>query len=377
MPSALLAGVRVVSLGHTLPALYCIPALRDLGADITLVEATAGVAAATRYADLAGLFPTRSLVAGTARCEINLRDTRGRETYLRLAQQADVILEGFRPGTSARLRVDYDTVKGANPAVIYAAISGYGQDAAARARVGHDLNYLAATGVLHLSGPPQGPPTVPGVPFADGLAGVSAALNIVAALWQRAHTGDGCYLDLAIVDGAAFLMAMEYDYFWSTGRQRQRGDTHLSGGYPWYHVFETADGRYLSVAAVEPHFYARLCQVLGRPDLAARQFDAGAARHDLFECFAAVFKSKTCEAWMELLHAEDVCVAAVLTPGEAAQALQARCGLGADAMPLVPSPVRFQAEAHATPRGTAATLARFGFTAEEIRTLRQHGSIGD
>lgn len=377
MPPSLLDGVRVLSIGHTLPAMYCIPALRDIGADVTLVEAPQAEPVATRYAGVAGLFPTRSLLAGTSRCAINLRDARGRDAYLRLARQADVILEGFRPGASTRLGIGYETVKDANPTVVYAAISGYGQDGPARARVGHDLNYLAASGVLHLTGEPGGPPAIPGVPFADGLAGLSAALNVVAALWRRDQTGTGCYLDIAIVDGPAFLMAMEYDYFWNTGRQRQRGDTHLCGGYPWYHVFETADGRYLSVAAVEPQFYARLCHVLGRPDLASRQFVDGPERQALFECFAGIFRSKTCDEWMELLGSEDVCVAPVLTPGEAAHTMQVErtAPVSADAAPLVRSPVRLEAAATAMPRGSAATLASFGFTEEEIRTLLEHGSV--
>jgi alpha-methylacyl-CoA racemase len=371
MSSSLLAGVRVLSVGHTLPAMYCIPALRDLGADVILVEAPG----ATRYASLTGLFPTRSLLAGTARCQMNLRDAGGRDAYLRMARQADVILEGFRPGTSARLGVDYDTVKAANPRVIYAAISGYGQTGPARDRVGHDLNYLAASGVLHLTGAPGGAPAIPGVPFADGFAGLSATLNVVAALWRRGQTGNGCYLDIAIADGPAFLMAMEYDYFWSTGRQRRRGDTHLSGGYPWYHIFETADGRYLSVAAVEPQFYARLCHVLGHPELASRQFADGAERQALFESFAAIFKSKSCDEWMDLLRSEDVCVAPVLTPGEAAHALTQRTGAVSADGPLVPSPVRLEVAATGMARSTATTLASFGFTEEEIGRLRELGSI--
>jgi len=374
MSPSLLADVRVLSVGHTLPAMYCIPVLRDLGADVTLVDAPSSESAATRYASLAGLFPTRSLLAGTARCAINLRDAGGRDAYLRMARQADVILEGFRPGTSARLGVDYDAMKDASPRVIYAAISGYGQVGPARDRVGHDLNYLATSGVLHLTGPLDGPPAIPGAPFADGLAGVSAALNIVAALWRRAQTGTGCYLDIAISDGPAFLMAMEYDYFWSTGRQRQRGDTHLCGGYPWYQVFETADGRYLSVAAVEPQFYTRLCDALGRPDLASQQFVGGAERDALFACFATIFKAKSCDEWMTLLGSKDVCVAPVLTPGEAAQHLHTS-GAAQDA-PLVRSPVRLESAAPSTPTGTAATLASFGFTEDEIRALREHGSIG-
>jgi crotonobetainyl-CoA:carnitine CoA-transferase CaiB-like acyl-CoA transferase len=369
----------VLSVGHTLPAMYCIPVLRDLGADVTLVDAPARQPTAKRYEGLAGLFPTDSLLAGTARCRIDLRDGNGREAYLRLARQVDVVLEGFRPGTSDRLGVSYEVVRAAHPGVIYAAISGYGQDGPERARVGHDLNYLADTGVLHLTGDPGSAPAVPGVPFADGLAGLNAALNIVAALWRRAQTGTGCYLDIAITDGPAFLMAMEYDFFRQTGRQRQRGDTHLSGGYPWYHVFETADGRHLSVAAVEPHFYARLCQVLGCPELASRQYVDATERQAQFERFAAIFKSKRCEEWVELLRGEDVCVAPVLTPGEAAHALQAsrRSILSADGAPLVCSPVRLAVAPPVPRRGTTAVLTAFGFSDEEIRRLRELGSITD
>jgi alpha-methylacyl-CoA racemase len=277
----------------------------------------------------------------------------------------------FRRGRSC------DIVRDVNPSVIYAAISGYGQDGPARERPGHDFNYLAASGVLHLSNGPAGPPGVPGVPFADGVAGVSAALNVVAALWRREQTGTGCYLDIAIVDGPAFLMAMEYDYYWSTGHQRQRGDTHLCGGYPWYYVFETADGRHLSVAAVEPQFYARLCHALGRPDLASQQFADGAERQALFECFAGMFRSKTCDQWMELLKSDDVCVAPVLSPGEAAHMMQVQrsAAVSAGGTPLVRSPVRLEAAAPSTPKGTAATLTSFGFTEEEIRVLQEQGCV--
>jgi alpha-methylacyl-CoA racemase len=379
MSVPLLAGIRVLSIGHTLPAMYCIPALRDLGADVTLVEAPEKESVAARYAGVSGLFPTRSLLAGTARCTIDLKDRRGREVYLRLARRADVILEGFRPGTSARLQVEYEIVKDVNPAVVYAAISGYGQAGRARERVGHDLNYLATAGVVHLTSTPGGPPTIPGVPFADGLAGLSAALNIVAALWRRAQTGNGGYLDIAIGDGPAFLMAMEYDYFWQTGRRRGPGDTHLTGAYPWYSVYETADGRYLSVAAVEPQFYARLCHALGRPELASRQFADGAERQAIFASFAAIFRSKTRDEWLQILDGEDVCIAPVLTPGEAAHALQMQpesVMRSAAGDPLVRSPIRLPVPSLPTPRDSAATLASFGFTEEEIRILREQGIAG-
>ncbi|MBI3785617.1 MAG: CoA transferase [Deltaproteobacteria bacterium] len=373
MSPSLLTGMRVLSVGHTLPSMYCIPALRDLGAEVTLIEAPDAESVAARYAALAGLFPTRSLLAGTSRCVINLRDQRGRDAYCRMAQQADVILESFRPGISARLGVGYENIKGVNPRIVYAAISGYGQSGPLRDRVGHDLNYLAASGVLHLTGDPGTVPSVPGTLFADGLAGMSAALNIVAALWQRVQTGEGCYLDIAIADGPAFLMAMEYDYFRETGKPRQRGDTHLCSGYPWYHVFETADGRYLSVAAVEPHFYERLCNAIGRPDLVNRQFADAHERRDLFDTFAGIFKSKSLKEWSEILDDKDVCAAPVLTAGEAVQVLQP--SNSPSATQRLGSPIRLASAGPPASKDTSAVLAAFAFSADEIDSLRQSGCI--
>jgi len=200
----------------------------------------------------------------------------------------------------------------------------------------------------------------------------------VAALWRRAQTGAGCFLDIAIVDGPAFLMAMEYDYLWNTGHARRRGDTHLSGGYPWYHLFATADGRHLSVAAVEPQFYKRLCALIGRADLATRQYADGEAREELFAAFRAIFKSRRCDEWMKLLGDEDVCVAPVCTAAEAVDALRDRASgvisAGGDRL-AVRSPVRLPAAPSAGPTDSAATLARFGFSEDEIDALRSQGVI--
>jgi len=378
MAAPLLEGVRVLSVGHTLPAMYCIPALVDLGADVTLVEPLLTAEAAGRYAQLAGLFPTRSLLAGTSRCRINLKDRRGEAVYLRLAKRSDVVLDGFRPGTTTRLGIGYDAVQQANPQVIYAAISGYGQEGPAHQRVGHDLNYLAEAGVLELTGHPGATPAIPGVPVADGLTGLNAALNLVAALWQRSKTVRGCFLDLAIIDSPLFLMAMELDFFRQTGHARRRGDTHLSGGYAWYQVFETKDGRHLSVAAVEPHFYKRLCELVGRPDLVERQFGDGAERDALRQVFGRIFRARTSAEWLQLLENEDVCVALVRDTADAASGAHLRrlqCEAEDGGAPLVRSPVRLPRAPLAAPRDTAASLAHYGFAAEEIRALEAAGCI--
>ncbi len=374
-----LSGVRVISIGHTLPGMYCCAILRDLGADITRVEPAAVAGAAPRFAGLAGEFPTRSLLAGTSHCEIDLKQEGGRQLYQRLTARADVVLEGFRPGTAARLGIDYPALAARAPRLVYAAISGYGQEGPAHDQVGHDINYLAMTGVLELTGEPDGPPAIPGVTLGDGLAGMSAAVNVLAALQQRAQTGHGQYLDIAIVDGPLFLMSMEFEHYWQTGHARRRGDSHLTGRYPWYHVFQTKDGLHLSVGAVEHKFYATLCLRLGHPELADRQFAQDAELDDVFRIFRATFKTRTRDEWIALLAGDDVCVAPVLTPGEAADATQSqrmRWLHPGSPQPIVRSPVRLPVPPLPPARDTSATLASYGVSPAEIALLAEQRVIG-
>ncbi len=377
--SSPLSGHRVISVGHTLPSLYTIAILRDLGAEITRIERAPSAPGGLRYEGVAGSFPNRSLVAGTGLCALNLKMPAGRDAFLRMARQSDVVLEAFRPGVAARLGIGYETLAQENPGLVYAAISGYGQDGPCRDRVGHDINYLATSGVLHLTGQPGGPPGVPGGTAGDNMAGVNAALNVLAALYARKATGRGQLLDVAIVDGPLFLMSAELEHFWQTGRSRSKGDTHLSGRYPWYHLFETKDGGWLSIGAVEPAFYARLCQLMGRPDLASRQFASDGELAELFRFFREQFRTRTRDEWAALLAAEETCVAPVLTPGEAARAPQNermfRREPGQPA-PLVRSPVRMPPAAIGPERDTAATLASFGLSRSAIAELRRQGAIG-
>src|SRR5262245_51432595 len=216
-PEPPLRGTRVLSVGHTLPGLYCCAMLRDLGAEIVRIERLAsGSGGAGPYSALLGRFPMRSVNAGTSECRLDLRDPRGRDTFLRMSERADAVLEGFRPGVAARLGIDYAVLSRRRPALVYAAISGYGQQGPLAQRVGHDLNYLAETGALAAANPVG----LPGTTFADGLAGVGAALNVVAALAAAARSGQGAFLDLAIVDAPLFLLASEFEHHWRTGESR-------------------------------------------------------------------------------------------------------------------------------------------------------------
>ena len=363
-PDAPLAGTVVLSVGHTLPGLCCLALLRDLGAEVVRVERLAR-GGESKYARLAAGFPTRSLTAGTHSVALDLKSDAGSKAFRKLARAAAAVVEGFRPGVATRLGIDYARLCRDHEALVYASLSGYGQEGPASQRVGHDLNYLAETGVLGL-GSPVG---LPGTTFADGFAGLSAALNLLAALQVAGRSGRGQQLDLAIVDGPLFLMATELESFWRSGSARGPGGSHLTGRYPWYAVHETVDGGAVAVGAVEPAFHAALCRAIGHPELAASQLAEGEDREQAWTAFRRFFAGRTRDQAMAALGAADTCASPVLSTQEVAEsALIARAtreGSGRGEK-LVRSPVRLPLPALPEERHGAQVLARFGFTRAEI-----------
>jgi alpha-methylacyl-CoA racemase len=370
-----LAGTVVLSVGHTLPGVYCLAMLRDLGAEVVRIERVArGGGAAGPYAALSRDFPTRSLMAGTHSLGLDLKNDAGRATFRRLADTAAVVVEGFRPGVAARLGIDYARLCEGHEALVYASISGHGQQGPASARVGHDVNYLAETGVLALANPIG----LPGTTFADGLAGVSAALNVVAALHAATRSGRGQHLDLAIIDGPAFLMASELEVHRRGGEPRGAGGTHLTGRHPWYAVHRTRDGGHVAVGAVEPEFYRALCRALGHPELETRQFAEGAELEQAWAAFASAFASRTRDEAIALCDGVDACVSPVRSTAEAAGAPElartTRAG-SAHGETLVRTPVRLPPAPLAAERRDAELLARFGFTPEQVEELVRAGAL--
>jgi len=368
-----LAGSVVLSVGHTLPGLFCLAMLRDLGAEVVRVERAAQTNVAP-YAALSGDFPIRSLTAGTHAVGLDLKTDGGRATFLRLSREAAAVLEGFRPGVARRLGIDYTSLCRDHEALVYASISGYGQEGPASQRVGHDVNYLAETGVLGLANPMG----LPGATFADGLAGASAALNVVAALHAAARSGSGQHLDLAIVDAPLFLMATELESFWRSGAARGPGDTHLTGRTPWYAVHRTADGGAVAVGAVEPVFHRALCGAIGHPDLAASQHAKGDELDRAWAAFGEAFATRTRDQAMALFDGVDACASPVLSTAEVASSTlmqrATREGRAREEL-LVRSPVRLPLAPLNPERRDAEVLARFAFTKAEIEDLVRSGAL--
>jgi crotonobetainyl-CoA:carnitine CoA-transferase CaiB-like acyl-CoA transferase len=302
-----LARFRMLDLSRQLPGPFCSTLLADLGMDVVVV--------ASPNDPLGMGIPL--LGRNKRSVTINLKDPEGRAIFHKLAREVDVVLEGGRPGGARKLGIDYDTLRALNPRLVYCSISGYGQDGPYRDRVGHDVNYLGFAGVIDVTGVRGGEPTIPGVQIADiGGGALMAASGILAALLARESTGEGQYVDIGMMDGAVAWQVINVFNQLAQGTPQRRGQTMLTGEHPCYAVYETKDGRWVTVGALEPHFWRNLCLELGMPDLVDQQFAGGAARDDAFRRVRARFKEKTMAEWVALLAEKDICFGPVATVDE-------------------------------------------------------------
>ncbi|MFN2543460.1 MAG: CaiB/BaiF CoA transferase family protein [Actinomycetota bacterium] len=307
---ALLSGVAVIDLSTVGPASRCTAALRDLGATVKKVLAPEGK-------QIEPPFFAYGAGRGTTQARIDLKSEDGRAEFLALIAGADVLVESYRPGVATRLGIGYEAVHGVNPRLVYASLSGYGQQGPYAQWAGHDINYLALGGFLGTQGRrADGGPAIPGATIADGAGGgLHAALSICAALFHRERTGEGRYLDVSTTDGVLHLMALFVDEYLATGSETRPGSSLLTGKYACYDVYECADGGWISVGAIEPQFFANLCRELGHDELAAHQMDE-AKQEDIRSAFRGAFETRTRNEWMEELAGKDTCVAPVLSISE-------------------------------------------------------------
>jgi len=377
MLDSTLLGIRVLDLTRLLPGPYASLILADLGAEVIKVEQPP-LGDPMRYA-LPGAeqSPLFDLVnRGKKSLTLELKAEEGRAILLKLAERADVWLEGFRPGVMSRLGLSYDQVAAANPRVVYASLSGYGQSGPYAGRAGHDANYLALAGFLDLSGSPQGPPVIPGITVADFMAGLWTALGIVAALLQRGRHGCGQYLDISMLDSVLATLTLPVADWLATGRVPERGRMPFSGGWACYNVYETADGGYMSLAALEPQFWQAFCQAVGRLDWQRRQQDED--QEKLGAEMAALFRAQPQDHWVALFAEHDCCCEPVLALDAAFSRPQAvRRGLlreGRLATPLCQRKGHL-GDAPKLGEHTVELLAELGYSATDIDRLRQHGVL--
>jgi alpha-methylacyl-CoA racemase len=306
-----LAGITVLDLGGIGPAARCVRVLSDLGARWVQIAppASAGRMSVPWHA--------YGAQRGMERIELDLKQTAGRDLFMRLAGQSDVIVECFRPGVAGRLGIGYDAVEAVNPRIVYCSATGYGQTGPYAQWAGHDLNYQAVAGALAANGLDRnGVPALPGLTLADSAGGGwLAAIRVISALHARHATGRGQFIDASAAEGTLQLMGMLVDDYLANGVAVSHDQGMLNGGYACYGLYKTADGGSLAVAAIEPKFFRTLCECMGLGELAARQGDA-AAQPALRAELARAFAARTRDDWMALFGDRDVCVTPVLSIDE-------------------------------------------------------------
>lgn len=306
-----LKNIKILDLTRHAPGPYCTMILGDLGADILKVEGAVSDLVAPEFP--APNSPDEPLRRNKKSMILNLKKDEGREIFYKLAAEADVIVEGFRPGVVHRLGVDYDTVKGFNEGIIYCSITGYGQDGPYRDLVGHDLNYLAHGGLLGIL---KSPFLIPGNIVGDLVSGgMQAVIGILAALLSRQTTGKGQYIDIAMTDGIVSLITLYIAKYLEMGRMPDEETRVSIGGTHYYNVYETKDGKFISIASSEARFFANLCNTLGCEQYIPYQFDSKKVP-EIKEHFTKIFLTKTRDEWFDILSRNETAVAKVNTIDE-------------------------------------------------------------
>lgn len=299
-----LAGIRILDLTRLAPGPYCTMLLADMGADVIVIGGGPG-----------GL-PIPVLCRGKRFVTLDLKSPAGKNAVLKLVDSADVVIEGYRPGVMDRLGLGYKTLRQRNPRLVYCALTGYGQEGPLSQEAGHDLNYLAVSGALGTFGPRDGVPAFPLNLLADFAGGsLIAALGIMFALYARQTTGEGQYVDAAMVDGCMSMMAMHFPD-WGKPVLAARGDGLVAGSAPFYRCYRCADGGFVAVGALERKFFESLWKGFGYAEPAPNHMDR-AAWPAMAARFEKSFAEKPRDAWVKIFAGKDACVAAVLDPDEA------------------------------------------------------------
>lgn len=383
-----LAGLRVLDLSTLLPGPFCTMLLRDFGADVIKIERPGGGDPLRHWTTPeGGRDPAfNALNRGKRSVVLNLQDPLGREAFLRLAASADVLLEQFRPGVMARLGLDYETLRSVNPRLVYCSLTGYGQTGPYAHLPGHDLNYIGIAGILGL----MGTPAPLGLQAADVIGGLMAAVGIMLALAERERSGLGQWVDISMLDGAVSTLVLALAHHLGSGRQAVPGGELLTGGVPWYGVYETADGRHIALGALEEKFWAAFCRAVDRPEWIALHGTAGPELHRLRQELQELFRSRSLARWLADLEGVDTCLTPVLRLEEVptdpqvqhrAMIIQGPAPAGGSApMPGIPiklnrSPGQAAGDAPLLGEHSAEVLREAGYTEAEIAALHQEGAV--
>jgi len=403
-----LEGIRILDLTRVAPGSFCTMILGDLGAEVIKIEATATAEARHQGAGTAvspqGEAGRRTAVYQASNRNkksigLNLRSEEGRHIFCQLVEKADVIIEGFRPGVVERLNIDYQTVTKINPKIIYCSISGYGQDGPYRDLPGHDINYISLGGVLNLIGETDGKPVIPLNIVADIAGGsMHAAVGILSALVARNKTGRGQYIDISLADGVISLLTTTAIGYFRDNIVPNRGETALGGGYPYYNVYETKDGKFITIGCIEPWLWENLCREIGKEDFIPVHYEPehrvhkaeNENWHKISASLKQLFLTKTRDEWFELLSQKDIPVGKVYSLDETfadRQVLHRKMVIEVEhptegkvkqvgiAIKLSDTPGKVRSLSPIRGEHTEEILTGLGYNKQRINELRQDGII--
>ncbi|WP_096201767.1 CaiB/BaiF CoA transferase family protein [Bacillus sp. FJAT-45350] len=310
----MLEGIRVIDFSQYLPGPYASLRLADIGAEVIKVEPLSGDAARTigKKNGVSLLYSANN--RNKKSITLNLKEEEGRNIALNLIKKADVVIESFRPGVMERLGLCYEKVKAVNEKIIYCSITGYGQNTAISHFGSHDLNYVALSGTLSQLKDSDGRPVHPTITFADLIGGISASEAIMGALVQRSIKKKGAYLDISLTD--VMVSMMNNHVLLADEKEGEQGIAQLSGDVISYHLYETKDGRYMSLAAVEPKFWVNFCHGVGKEEWISSHVTNANEENKVYRQLKKLFKSYTLEEWIHFVQKVDCCLTPVLEIGE-------------------------------------------------------------
>lgn len=385
--SSMLDGVTVLDLSSVGPASRATRVLSDYGARVIKIGPTAKKGAL----QIQPVYHVYGAGRGMERIRIDLKADAGKQAFLKLAEAADVVVESYRPGVVDRLGIGYEDVKAVNPGIVYCSTTGYGQDGPYAAWAGHDINYLALSGFLACSEPrADGGPPIPGATVADSAGGgMHAVLSIMAALVRKGVSNEGAYLDVSAAEGVLSLMSLSLDQYTAEGEVAGPRATLLTGRYACYDLYAARDGGWLSVGAIEPHFYANLCKALGCEQYLAHQMD-DEKQDEIREAFKQAFLTRDRDDWAAEMGPGNCCVAPVKSIPELVEDPHWRArGIFMEAEhpehgkfdqvgPILAGGDRDQPLHHVRPAGetdAVELLRELGIADQEIETLRSEGAV--
>ena len=374
----------VLDLSRLLPGPYCSMMLADFGARVICIE--------DRRFENESLPEFQGVNRNKEHMALNLKSDKGKAIFYKLAEKADVILEGFRPGTAKKLGVGYEDIFQINPAVVYCSISGYGQNGPLKNQAGHDVNFLGESGVLSLIGEKNRMPQIPGIQIADLTGGMYGVIGILLALHAREKTGKGEYIDISMTDALISLLPYAAGCIRTYGNAPERGNAQLSHRFACYNVYETADGKYITLGALEPRFWENVCEYFGVPEYIPHQFDEE-KKEEIIEYFKSRFIQKSKDEWIDefvVNTSTDFCIGGVNEAEEAltgenaaARKMVITCrDTDGDTFSALGNPVKlennpptYRSAPPSFGRDTNKILEELGLTRQEILELKESNIV--